>query len=139
MTWSSTGRAVLAVVCVFAMACATSGRPFNADAIPKIERGKWRQADVQRQFGQPQGVSVRGSGYQVWRYRSEERSSTDTGTLTRIGAFIARILGRNVITSPVNVRTSNVTYYQLDVEFDAQGVVTDYQYTRETQPSREVY
>jgi hypothetical protein len=138
-SWSSVTRISLALCCVLALACATSGRTFNVDSIPKIQRGAWRLADVQREFGRPQGVSVRGSGYTVWRYRSEERSSTDTGTITRIGAFIAGLLGRNVIGSPINVRRSNVTYYQLDVEFNADGFVTDYQYTREDRPSSEVY
>jgi len=82
---------------------------------------------------------VRGSGFQLWRYRYEERRTMDTGTLTRIGAFIARLFGRPGVGSPINVRSSDVTLYQLDVEFDREGVVRDYTYSSETRPSRQVY
>jgi len=133
-------RVALAVItCVLLLACGSSGRRFSVDSIPNIQRGRWTQSDVQRQFGTPQGRSVRGSGFEVWRYRYEESSTTDTGTLTRIGAFIAGLLGQNVIGSPVNVRSTNTTYYTLDVEFNGEGVVTDYQYTSESRPSRQVY
>jgi len=129
-----------AVIAVCALlACASGGRSFSVDSIPNIQRGRWTQSDVQRQFGVPQGRTVRGSGGEVWRYRYEESRSTDTGTLQRIGAFIAGILGQGFIGSPVNVRTSDTTFYRLDVQFDRGGVVTDYEYSSETRPSRQVY
>ena len=121
------------------LACASGGRSFSVDSIPNIQRGRWTQSDVQRQFGVPQGRTVCGSGGEVWRYRYEESRSTDTGTLQRIGAFIAGILGQGFIGSPVNVRTSDTTFYRLDVQFDREGVVTDYEYSSDTRPSRQVY
>lgn len=131
-------RAILVgLLCL--VACASSGREFSVDSIPLIQRGRWTQVEVKRQFGQPQGVLVRGSGFQVWRYRYEESRTMDTGTLTRIGAFVARLLGQRAIGSPVNVRSTDTTIYTLDVEFDGRGVVTDYTYTSETRPSRQVY
>jgi hypothetical protein len=124
---------------LLSLGCASGGRRFNADAVPAIQRGRWTQRDVQRQFGPPTGVQVRGSGNQVWNYRYNERSSADTGTITRIAGFVVAVLGGPFIGSPVNVRSSNSTRYALDVEFDQRGVVTDYTYSRQSDPSSEVY
>ena len=133
------GRALAGMLAVLLCACSTSGRTFDPDSVPFIQRGKWTQLDVRKRFGEPQGVNVRGSGRQVWRYRYSESTSTDTGVLVRIGRFVASLLGRPFFGSPINVRSTTTTFYQLDVEFDAGGVVTDYTYSRDTRPERQVY
>lgn len=131
---------LLAALLVLLCACASSGRQFSVDSVPMIQRGKWTQVDVQKRFGPPQGVVVRGSGPQLWRYRFEERSTgLDTGVLTRIAGFVARLFGQPFFGSPVNVRSATTTIYRLDVEFDQEGVVMDYTYASETRPEREVY
>jgi hypothetical protein len=132
-TWLAVGLLLLA------LGCASGGRRFNADAVPSIQRGRWTQQDVQSRFGQPTGVQVRGSGNQVWTYRFTERSSVDTGTVSRIATFVAALFGNPIPSAPVNVRTSNSTRYSLDVEFDSEGVVQDYTYSRQSDPSSEVY
>jgi len=121
------------------LGCGTSGREFSVDSVPNIRRGSWTQQDVRRQFGQPQGVSVRGSGREVWRYRFEESRTLDTGFLSRIGSFVGAILGTGVPGSPVNVRSTTRTVYRLNVEFNREGVVQDYEYTRDSRPSTDVY
>ena len=82
---------------------------------------------------------VRGSGGQVWSYRYSEQQTRDTGTLARIAGFVARIFGAPFIRPPVNVRTRTTTRYSLDVEFDVEGRVVDYEYSRQTDPERSVY
>ncbi len=121
------------------LGCGSSGQKFSVDSVPNIRRGSWTQSDVRRQFGPPQGVSVRGSGREVWRYRFEERSSVDTGFVNRIAGFVGALLGQGIPGSPVNVRRTNQTVYRLDVEFDREGIVRDYEYTRDSRPSTEVY
>jgi len=135
------GRWVATALCLLVAlsACGSGGRRFSVDSVPNIRRGSWTQQDVRRQFGQPQGVSVRGSGREVWRYQFEESQTLDTGTLSRIGRFVAALFGRGIPGSPINARSTTRTTYRLNVEFNREGVVQDYEYTRDSRPTREVY
>jgi hypothetical protein len=136
-TWKR--MACIVALAVLAAACGSSGKRFPVDSIPAIQRGRWTQKEVKARFGEPQGITVRDSGRSTWRYRYEENSSQDTGSVFRIGAFIASILGQRVITPPVGVRNTDATVYSLDVEFNREGVVQDYTYSRDTRPTKQVY
>ncbi len=130
-------RGWLAALVACALACATSGRAFDVDSIPKIRPGATTQAEVERWFGRPSGTSVRGSAGTVsWRYDHSETHERSTRTLTRIGWFLATLAGRRVIVPPVDVGYSNTVRHRLEVEFRSDGVVRDYHYQREETPTK---
>jgi outer membrane protein assembly factor BamE (lipoprotein component of BamABCDE complex) len=122
-----------------ALACATSGRRFDPDSVPRIRNGLTTQADVQRWFGAPGSIETRGSGLSRWRYQYEETTTRDTGMISRIGVFIARLFGARAVPSPVNVHYENRTRHLLTVYFDEAGVVRDYAYQRTDTPSKTIY
>ncbi len=130
--------AILLALALASTACSTTGRRFSPDLVPYIERGKSTQQDVRRWFGQPTSIRIRGSGPTVWTYRYEERTRGDTRTITRLISWIGRLLGRFWWMPPFGVSYEMVTRHRLVVYFDEEGVVTEYEYTREELPIRQV-
>lgn len=118
------------------LGCASRGRQFDVDRVPMIKRGVTTQADVRRWFGEPTTIRARGSGVSAWGYLYEETDTTDTRMLARIGEWIARLLGQRVVTPPLGVRRETTTTHTLQVYFDPEGVVTEYEYTRKQLPTR---
>ena len=119
-------------------ACATRGREFDVDRVPFIERGLSTQEDVRRWFGEPTSVKSRGSGVSAGGYLYEETETRDTRMLTRIGGWIAALLGYPVHVPPLGARYETRTTHSLQVFFDAEGVVTEYEYTRRQLPTRRI-
>jgi outer membrane protein assembly factor BamE (lipoprotein component of BamABCDE complex) len=128
--------ALLALVCL--LACATRGARFDADALPRIRPGRTTESEIRAWFGSPLGVRVNSSGATVWSYLYEETKRRDTGTLTKIGASIASILGSRVFIPPVDIAYEMTTRHELEVLF-REGVVADYTYERRETPARVVY
>jgi outer membrane protein assembly factor BamE (lipoprotein component of BamABCDE complex) len=125
-------------LCVAALVagCATRGRAFNVDQVPFIKRGVTTQEDVRRWFGEPSTIKARGSGVSAWGYLYEETDTTDTRMLARIGEWIAMLMGQRVVTPPLGARYETTTTHTLQVFFDPDGVVTEYEYTRRQMPTR---
>ena len=121
------------------VACATRGQRFDPDSVLKIQPEISTQQDVKRWFGQPTSLRSSGNGASEWVYLYEERTTRDTGTLTKIGRSIASILGARVFYPPIDVRYENVSRHELRVVFDREGVVRDYSYERTDLPSKTVY
>ncbi len=132
--WAACGVAVVLLV-----ACTTRGERFNVDAVPKIIPGYTNQVEVQRWFGEPSSVRVRGTGGAEWRYAYEQEQRHDTRTLTKIGRSIASIFGVRTYLPPVDVAYAQTTRDSLAVEFDDDGIVIDYTYERKEFPTRRVY
>ena len=131
-------RAAGAGLCIalLAIACASRGRAFDVDRVPFIERGLSTQQDVQRWFGAPTTIKARGSGVSAWGYLYEETDTQDTRMLACIGQWIAMLMGQRVVTPPLGVRYETTTRHTLQVFFDPEGVVTEYEYTRRQTPTR---
>ena len=129
----------LALGIVLACGCASSGNRFDPDSVVRIRPGHTTQAQVQKIFGSPVSVRARGTGGSVWSYDYTEEINRDTGMLSRIGVWIAVMLGSRPIYSPVNVAYKNTIRHKLTVVFDPSGVVDDYEYERTDKPSKRVY
>lgn len=119
--------------------CASSGRKFQTDSIPKIEPGRTTDNQIRDMFGEPVSVRTRGSGGSTWRYDFRERRTADTSFFSRLGGFIAALFGVRGVRSPVNVAYSNEIRHQLTVVFHRDGVVDDFTYDRTENPSQRVY
>ncbi len=142
MTWVDVPRAVgssCGITLILLLACATRGDRFNADAVPKIIPGVTSQMEVQRWFGKPNSVRVWGSGGSEWRYVYEAEQRHDTRTITKIGRSLASIFGHRTYFPPLDVAYSKTTRDSLEVQFDAEGTVIDYNYERQEFPPRRVY
>ena len=127
---------LLAVVVV---ACASTGRKFSPDLIPRIHICQTTQDEVRQLFGQPVGLGARGSGGTEWRYEFEETKTRSTESLSKITCFVTSILGRGVCTGPLDISYEKRNLHRIDVYFDGNGVVEDYFYQRVDEPSRAVY
>ncbi len=119
--------------------CATSGTRFDPDSVGRIEPGRTTQAQVKLMFGSPTTVRTRGTGGSEWSYDYREQINRDTGMISRMAVFVARLFGRRAIYSPVNVAYRNDIRHKLRVIFRSDGVVDDYVYERTDQPSKRVY
>jgi hypothetical protein len=119
--------------------CASSGRSFATDKIPRIELGHTTSQQIHDWFGEPISVRTRGSGGSTWQYDHIDTETADTGMATRIGASLSRVFGGPWVRSPVNVAYSNTTRHRLVVRIDSDGLVNDYTYERTERPSKRVY
>lgn len=122
-----------------ASGCATSGRRFEPDSVPKIAPGRTTQEEIGDMFGPPLSVRGDSAGRSVWRYDYREEVTHDTRTLSRIGAFLVRLFGGRSVPTPVNVAYSNETRHELTVFIGADGIVDDYTYERSENPRRRIY
>jgi outer membrane protein assembly factor BamE (lipoprotein component of BamABCDE complex) len=120
-------------------ACATGGTHIDADSVTKIRPGESTQEDVRRLFGEPTGIRHTGRGRLTWRYEYVERTTRDTGTLTKIGRSITSILGAHMIWPPVDVAYEETVHEKLEVLFEPDGRVADYSYEHSKVPSKRVY
>ncbi len=135
---------VWAILCLaaavgFLGACSTTGRPFDADRIAKIQMGVTTLDDVRGMFGDPQSVEIWGHGGAEWNYLHEEETRRDTGMLSRIVRSIASFFVRPIFFPPVNVEYKNNITHELMVYFDSNGVVSNYKYAKTEVPSKRVY
>ncbi len=126
-------------VLLFLSGCASSGKSFQTDSLPKIRTGYTNQAQIRQMFGTPLGVRAYGSGGSEWIYDHREVITRDTALLGRITSWISAIVGGPGLASPVNVAYSNEIRHQLVVLFDERGIVQDYVYERTDNPSQNVY
>ena len=133
---ASRAAAVGLCIALLATGCASRGREFDVDRVPFIERGVSTQQDVQRWFGAPTTIKARGSGVSAWGYVYEETKTQDTRMLARIGQWIAMLMGQRVVTPPLGARYETTTTHTLQVFFDPDGVLTEYEYTRRQMPTR---
>ena len=83
----------LTVVPVALAACATRGGQFPTDKIPHIQEDVTTSDEIIAWFGKPVSTRRESSGFSAYRYLHESEQTRDTGTLTRIGAFIGRFFG----------------------------------------------
>jgi hypothetical protein len=73
----------------------------------------------------------------AWGYLYEETDTTDTRMLARLGAWLATLLGGHSVNAPpIGARYETTTRHTLQVFFDPDGVVTEYEYTRKQMPTR---
>jgi len=136
------GRVLLvagSLVLVFALGCATRGIAFDVDKLPLIEKGDTTRAEIEQWFGRPITVRSRPSGFAIYRYFHEEETRRDTGFFSRIGRFVAALLGRPGVVSPVDVEYRNTVRHELVLLFDPDGIVTEVGYERTEIPSKRVY
>ena len=126
------------LLAILLASCASRGREFSVDSVPLIQRGVTTQEDVKRLFGEPTTIRARGSGVSAWGYLYEETETADTRMLARVGEWIAALLGQRVITPPLGVRYENVTTHELQVYFDTEGIVSEYEYKRRQLPTRRI-
>jgi hypothetical protein len=133
------GHRPLPVLALLALACASSGTPFNADLIPRIQPERSTEADVRRTFGEPTSVAFAANGGARWRYFYEETTTRDTGSITKVGQSIASIFGFGMFWPPVDVAWEKTTRHDLVVFFGPSGLVRDYTYERTEVPTRRVY
>lgn len=129
----------LAVVPFALPGCATRGGSFPTDKIPRIQEHVTTGDEIVDWFGQPVSTRRESSGFSVYRYFHEEEQTRDTGTLTRIGAFIGRFFGFGGYGAPLNVRYRNKIRDELIVFIDPDGIVTSYSYERTEIPSKQIY
>ena len=129
----------LALLAISLSGCATRGVEFDIDKIPRVEKGVTTREQVDGWFGRPVSLEQRSSGFTVYRYFHEEKTTRDTGFFSRIGAFIAGFFGFRGYRSPVNVRYENRVSHELIVAFDPDGVVSSHGYERTEMPSKRVY
>jgi outer membrane protein assembly factor BamE (lipoprotein component of BamABCDE complex) len=129
----------LAALCSGLLACAVHGSSFQSDLIPQIRRGQTTQGEIQSWFGKPIATRDWGGGGSNWEYLHQEEKRRDTGSVTKVGRFVASLLGARVIVPPVDVEYKNTTRHRLDLWFDAEGVVLDFRHEDVEIPSKRVY
>jgi outer membrane protein assembly factor BamE (lipoprotein component of BamABCDE complex) len=129
----------LGLVLWVALACASSGRSFPTDKIPRIEPGRTTAQEVRDWFGEPVTVRSRGSGGSTWQYDFREVDTADTRTVSRVGGVLSQVLGGSRVGSPVNVAYSNETRHRLVIWIDRNDLVDDYEYEKTERPSKRVY
>lgn len=120
-------------------ACATRGAELSQDHISHIQRGVTTEQEVRDWFGTPISYDVDSGGRERWLYLHEETTRRDTGSITKIAASIASLLGGRIFRPPVDVAYENRVREELEVYFDPRGVVSYYRYAREEIPTRRVY
>ena len=133
-------RVSLILLCsALLLACSTRGHPIDVDSIPKIQPGVTTQDQVDRWFGQPNTVSLRGRGGSRWVYEESEQETRSTRFLTRMGRFIASLFGYWTPVAPMDVTYTNTITHRLAIDFDASRVVIDYTYDRHEMPTHSVH
>ena len=132
-------RPLISLALLLSLACASSGRDFNEDAVPLIQPGETTRERIQELFGKPTSVRSYGGGDFVWTYDHRKTSSKGTGTVTKLVRFVGSLLGMRTYMPPVDYESSNTTRHSLTVEFYADGIVRDYTYDRSESPSQSIY
>ncbi|MFQ5515255.1 MAG: hypothetical protein ACE5FG_12590 [Myxococcota bacterium] len=136
---SALSRALVLLIPLLALGCASRGRPFNVDAVPLIRPGVTDEARLLELFGEPTGRRVRGTGGSEWTWFHEETTTRDSRMLSKIGRAIASVLRVPFFLPPLDVRYSTSRTHILKVQLDGMGTVLDYSYEVRETPSRKVY
>ena len=113
-TMLATTLAILAV----GPGCASSGREIDTKRVEQLQTGTTTEADVRRVFGAPQERITRSNGGRTWVYRSSQSENVASSTL--------RIVSRAVLRVDPGVSSRTTKNQTLVIQFDSDGVVSEY-------------
>jgi hypothetical protein len=121
---------MVVVICV--AACAVQRPSVDPIAVARIRRGVTTQSDIRNWFGEPTGRSASGSGSTSWVYETGAGANDNVRLLGNVTSDLATIAGTKV---PSSARSLSATATsgppeRLEVQFDASGAVTDFQYNQ---------
>jgi hypothetical protein len=80
-------------LCTAGAGCASSGRSFPTDKIPRIVTHQTTSDEINGWFGQPISIRTNARGGSTWKYDYREVETADTRTVSRIGGVLSRIFG----------------------------------------------
>jgi hypothetical protein len=122
---------LFATVAMCLAACAVQRPAVDPNAVARIRPGGTTQSDIRNWFGEPTGRSAT-SDATLWVYENESDGTGNSALLESVTSDLATMTGTRIPESARSLSsgTAGASPGRLAVEFDAKGVVTDYEFSQ---------
>ncbi len=113
------------------LGCASQSRLLREERVAEIQPGATHREEIRSWFGSPDAVRVESSGRAHWGYQRANRGFARGPVGRWLLAPVSTFFEEYVFFPPSPTRGAELLRDRLDVAFDADGLVTRFEFERE--------